>query len=518
MTTIVEHKSFRYSWELIRHTYIIDLESEIDIQQVELSPAHESRLLPPPYPRTSLFEVEIDQIQKGGTTVSSFRNICPVEVNRKPVLNPLKNLIGGGAVRVVKRFQSQDGETETRWLYTDDFFLISLSSGDRHDLSMLVSLIIGKLNMIALSVQSGKRISSEFENQKKYRADMSTMFSKGVDGAFHAVPVYQQHGQMTESFIDVSAALRSAEFQDLNAVVASEENAAAASPAGQTSSSGPALAEVPAEEHTPEQGTVAEHAGVSPSQIGTIPEAATPEMLRESETLPGEFPEDRREESAVPETGPAAEEVPEEDIGESIIPETGPAAEEVPEEDIGESAVPSSGTGEKVPGKERPVIETVSIQADLPEELGETAPFSGTISREEPVPDRTEPEPEAENNAPVTIFPASRLCRGCGAPIPGTAKFCNSCGTPVVGTGAPREKITAARTCDSCGAGISGKAKFCNNCGTEVTDPVTPVVENSPAARTCGNCGTELSGSAKFCRSCGTSAGSSGGPPEEKQP
>jgi len=211
MTHIVEHKIFRYTWELVRHTYIIDLESEIDIQQVEISPSGESHLLAPPYPRTCFFEIEIDQIQKNGKTVSSFRNICPVEISRNPGRDFLKSLLGSGP-RVTRRFQSQDGETETRWLYTDDLFLISLSSGDRHDLSMLLSLIIQKLNMIALSVQSGRRIRSEFENQQKYRAAMNTMFSEGVDGAFRDVPVYQQHGDMTGSDIDVSAALMSAEL------------------------------------------------------------------------------------------------------------------------------------------------------------------------------------------------------------------------------------------------------------------------------------------------------------------
>jgi hypothetical protein len=205
MTHIEEHKIFRYSWELVRHTYIVDLASEIEIRQVEISPSLENRLLDPPYSFTPFFEIEIDQIQKNGTTVFSFRNICPVQINQKPAWNFLNSLIKTGSPRVTKRFQSQEGETETRWLYTDDFFLISLSSGDRHDLSMLLSLILGKLNMIALSIQSGRRIRSEFENQQKYRAAMSTMFSEGVDGAFRDVPVYQQHGEVTGSGPDGNA-------------------------------------------------------------------------------------------------------------------------------------------------------------------------------------------------------------------------------------------------------------------------------------------------------------------------
>jgi hypothetical protein len=105
MTHIVEHKSFRYTWELVRHTYIVDLESEIDIQQVEISPSRESRLLNPPNPRTSFFEIEIDQIQRNGKTVSSFRNICPVEISGKADWNFMKSVLRSGSSRVTRRFQ-----------------------------------------------------------------------------------------------------------------------------------------------------------------------------------------------------------------------------------------------------------------------------------------------------------------------------------------------------------------------------------------------------------------------------
>ncbi len=267
MTHIVEHRSLRYTWELVRHTYLVDLESEIEIRQVEISPSHENRLHDPPYQFTPFFEIEIDQIQKNGSTVFSLRNICPVEMNGKPGWNLLNSLIKTGGPRVTKRFQSLEGETETRWLYTDDFFLISLSSGDRHDLSMLLSLIINKLNMIALSTQSGRRIRSEFENQEKFRATMSTMFSEGVDGAFRDVPVYMQHGDMTGSEIDVSAALMSAELQDLTAACASDEGAASTIPVTERAYNEPA-----AEGNPPEE---------SPLSDGKDPEPAACERFRD---------------------------------------------------------------------------------------------------------------------------------------------------------------------------------------------------------------------------------------------
>ena len=94
MTHIVEHKSFRYTWELVRHTYIVDSrESRSRSGRSRYPPSMEARLLDPPYPRTPFFEIEIDQIQKNGKTVFSLRNICPVEINEKPGLNFLNSFI-----------------------------------------------------------------------------------------------------------------------------------------------------------------------------------------------------------------------------------------------------------------------------------------------------------------------------------------------------------------------------------------------------------------------------------------
>lgn len=199
MTGIVEHKSLRYTWELVRHSYLVDIGSEIAIQQVGISPSGDYQILDPPCPVTRFFEIEIDQIQKNGKTVFSFRNICPVQIGKREERQLSGLRIGKGSRKETKRLHAEEGETGTRWLYSNDFFLISLSSGDRHDLSTLLSLLLGRLNMIALSILSGKRIRSEFENQLDYRNSIGTLFSNGVDGAFCNVPVYQQHGDITGS-------------------------------------------------------------------------------------------------------------------------------------------------------------------------------------------------------------------------------------------------------------------------------------------------------------------------------
>jgi hypothetical protein len=343
MTHIVEQKSLRYTWELVRHTYIVDLENEIEIRQVGISPSHETRILDPPYPFTSFFEIEIDQIQKNGTTVFSLRNICPVEINRKPGLNLLNSLVKSGSSRVTRRFQSQEGETETRWLYTDDFFLISASSGDRHDLSMLLSLILGKLNMIALSIQSGRRIHSELENQQKFRAAMNTMFSEGVDGAFREVPVYLQHGDMTDSEIDMSAALMSAELQDLTATLASDEEGSAAKiPVAHSTPVWP----VTEEENIPAERTLTESAVAEQATCENIPEVNPPESVTGTGTLAEIIPEDSSQTDDSTGSTLLAESPPEDSTRKSLIPEENTRIEIIPE-------CRCSSCGSEIPGTKK---------------------------------------------------------------------------------------------------------------------------------------------------------------------
>jgi hypothetical protein len=390
MTHIVEYKSFRYTWELVRHTYIVDSEIEIEIRQIEISPTHESHLLAPPYPRTPFFEVEIDQIQKNGKTVFSLRNICPVQITDKPGLNFLNSLIKPGSSRVTKRFQSQEGETETRWLYVDDFFLISLSSGDRHDLDMLISLVIGKLNTIALSIQSGKRIHSEFENQEKFRTVMSTMFSEGVDGAFRDVPVYQQHGDMTDSDIDVSAALMSAEFQDLMTVCASEEGTVLKIPVVESTPIGAI-----GEGNKPAECTVTESTYAEPATCERVSEINPPQCVTAKSTLSDNIPEDRTQADNTVQSTPLAESIPEDNT------ETGNTAQ------------------------------SITLSESIPEDNTETGNTAQSITLSDNIPeDRTQADSTVHSTSLAESIPEGR-CTSCDAKISATTKFCGSCGAAV---------------------------------------------------------------------------------------
>jgi hypothetical protein len=498
MTHVMEHKSFRYTWELIRHTYLLDLESEIEIQQVVISPSEKDHLKSPPYEFTRYFEVEIDQIQKNGKTVSSFRNICPVEISRNTGLNFLTSLTGGGSARVTRRFQSQEGEVETRWLYTDDFFLISLSSGDRHDLSMLLSLIIGKLNMIALSIQSGRRIRSEFENQEKYRADMSSMFSEGVDGAFRDVPVYQQHGEMTGSDIDISAALMSAELQDLTAVCCG-------SGAGGAEESPSPVGSLPVENFAAEERAAAKDVEEStdtelipagsppaePSGSGSIPEIIYPaESAAGSDSIAeaGSPAEDAGSDS-IPEISYPAERAGTEPITEVSIPAEPSGSGSIPEisypaESVGTGSIAEAGSPAEDAGNEgTPSLREILAKINLSKEITEENPPVENIPAEMPL-----KESMGAGSTPEEFPPSGKTCGSCGAGLSDTTKFCGSCGASV-SPASPEECSPAEKTCDNCGAGISATTKFCGSCGTAVGSTEIPPAD-APASSGTPQAGT----------------------------
>lgn len=193
MTDIVHHKRRRTAWNESRHTYLIDIGNRIEIPLVLVSPAAESRVLSPPHPETRYFEIEVDEVTRGGSKTYVFQNIFPVRAGRKPDWYLLRFRIRRGEWTVTERLHSRTPDGESQWIYTDDFNILFLSSGGRHDLDMLVSLITERLDEIAASVMSGTPRPSQFENQQACRDVLDSMFSDGVDGAFRTTVLYQQH-------------------------------------------------------------------------------------------------------------------------------------------------------------------------------------------------------------------------------------------------------------------------------------------------------------------------------------
>jgi hypothetical protein len=195
VTGIISHKCRRTGWSHSRHSYLVDLGCGIEIQQLEVSDLYENTLLDPPFPKTRFFEIEIDEERKNGQKLFVFQNICPVHAKRKPDWHILKFRIRRGSWTITEKLQSQTDEGETQWLYTNDFALLFVSSGGRHDLDMLLDLLTGKLDAIAMSIAAGSRIPSQFEEQQGYRDAFGEIFREGLDGAFSDTVLYAQHAQ-----------------------------------------------------------------------------------------------------------------------------------------------------------------------------------------------------------------------------------------------------------------------------------------------------------------------------------
>jgi hypothetical protein len=211
MTGIVYHKIRRSAWHQLRHTYLFDVGTLIDVPLMDVSKLYENCLLDPPYPKTRYFEVEIDEHQDGRLRTVLFQNIFPVKVNRKPDWYFLKFRIRRGIWVVTERIHFPTDTGEAQWLYTDDFNLLFLSSGGRHDLEMLASLITGRLITIAQSFRAGNPVPSEFEIQLQCRNAISTLFGEGVDHAFQDAAIYRDFsllepgGHQKESLVPTGA-------------------------------------------------------------------------------------------------------------------------------------------------------------------------------------------------------------------------------------------------------------------------------------------------------------------------
>lgn len=194
MTRIVYHKTRRISWQQVRHTYLVDVGTAIEIPLMDISKLYENCILEPPYPKIRYFEFEIEEQRDGKTKTALFLNIVPVKAKQKPDWHILVFRIRRGSWTVTERIHFPTETGEAQWLYTDDFNILFLSSGGRYNLDMLTTIITGKLNSIALSYNSGNRILSEFEEQLACRTAIKTLFSEGMDAAFRGAAVYQDYG------------------------------------------------------------------------------------------------------------------------------------------------------------------------------------------------------------------------------------------------------------------------------------------------------------------------------------
>jgi hypothetical protein len=189
------------SWNHSRHSYLVDLGSGIEIQQLEVSDLYENILLDPPFPETRFFEIEIEEERKDGQKIFIFQNICPVHAKRQPDWHILRFLLKRGGWTITEKIQSRTEDGEIQWIYTNDFALLFVSSGGRHDLNMLLSLMTDKLDAIAVSIGAGSRIPSQFENQLACKNAFGEIFTERGEGVLRQSILYQNYVQAFPSDI-----------------------------------------------------------------------------------------------------------------------------------------------------------------------------------------------------------------------------------------------------------------------------------------------------------------------------
>jgi hypothetical protein len=192
VTGIVQYKCRRTAWNKSRHTYIIDIGNRIEIPLVLVSPVTETRVISPPHPETRYFEIEVDEVQDRGQKIFVFQNIFPVAAGRKPDWYFMWFRIRRGDWMITERFYTQTPAGESQWIYTNDFNILFLSSGGRHDLEMLIHLITARLDEIAVSAHAGTPLPSQLESQIACREVLDAMFRGGVDRAFQDTVLYRE--------------------------------------------------------------------------------------------------------------------------------------------------------------------------------------------------------------------------------------------------------------------------------------------------------------------------------------
>ena len=66
------------------------------------------------------------------------------------------------------------GIPAVQWIYTDDFCLLHLTSGN-NSVDAMADLVITKIDDIASSIREGNRVRSHIENEVSYRESVKTL-------------------------------------------------------------------------------------------------------------------------------------------------------------------------------------------------------------------------------------------------------------------------------------------------------------------------------------------------------
>ena len=164
---------------------------------MEVSDLYENQMLDPPFPETRFFEIEIDEDQKNrNEKCFAFQNICPVHAKTETRLaypevpDPARQLDHHGTDPGPDSIWAR-----SQWIYTDDFDILFVSSGDGTILRCSSPSSRGS-SMPLPSRSAPVPVSPRSLRTSLPAARHSVrIFSDGIDGAFREAVIYRDHAQ-----------------------------------------------------------------------------------------------------------------------------------------------------------------------------------------------------------------------------------------------------------------------------------------------------------------------------------
>jgi len=175
MTRVLWHENVKSGRNQVDHTYLIDVNEEIEIQQVDEHKwkVSDRALLPPPHQKTHYFELVIREFKEDGVSLVDDLQLYPVLVAGKAGPGQ-KNR---GTLKIARRIYETSDTAEIQWIYSHDFHIFAIIHAE-DTLRQMVDRVIAKLDEIVTSIKSGSRISSHIEETQKLKDEFETVLER----------------------------------------------------------------------------------------------------------------------------------------------------------------------------------------------------------------------------------------------------------------------------------------------------------------------------------------------------
>jgi len=218
---IIRHEFHREGKTHIHHSYLVDVGYEIEIQQVlEYKwKVFDSLVLSPPHPKTRFFEIALQEYRNEGVASVEDLDICPVTAEKKPDLRILGFVLKKGLWEITGRIHKKANNTETVWIYTDDFHIFAITHAQDSP-EVMLGQVITKIDEIAGSIKKGYRVYSHMENQQKRREafDAAVEGESGITLNKTAILKHPEYQLIAQLNGDESGRMQDAILQDLIAL------------------------------------------------------------------------------------------------------------------------------------------------------------------------------------------------------------------------------------------------------------------------------------------------------------